>query len=73
MSKVRGLEDACEPFGSPKVSKSITFTIESLKEFGTFPERPVALLFVVVDAMIAMDQQRVEQYSLVRVFLDLNY
>ena len=64
---------ALGPLGGPKVSKSITFSIESLKEFGTFPDRLISLHFLVADAMHAIDAQSVEQYSLVKVFLDVCY
>ena len=119
VSELRKLEDALGPLGGPKISKSITFSIESLKEFGTFPDRPISLRgpaarsrnrfecfrtirrpksfqidhflnrnlkefgafsdwpislhFLVVDAMHAIDAQSVEQYSLVKVFLDVSY
>ena len=43
VSELRRLEDALGPLGGPKFSKSITFSIESLKEFGTFPDRPISL------------------------------
>ena len=119
VSELRRLEDASGPLGGSKISKSITFSIESLKEFGTFPDRPISLRgpaarsrnrlecfqttrkpkslqivhflnrnlkefgtfsdwpfslhFLVVDAMHAIDAQSVEQYSLVKVFLDVSY
>ena len=119
VSELRKLEDALGPLGAPKISKSITFSIESLMEFGTFPDRPISLRgpavrsrnrfecfrttrrlkslqidhflnknlkefgtfsdwpislhFLVVDAMHAIDAQSVEQYSLVKVFLDVSY
>ena len=34
---------AFEPFGGPKIFKSITFSIKSLKEFGIFLDRPISL------------------------------
>ena len=43
VSELRGLEDALGPLGGPKISKSIIFSIDSLKEFGTFPDRPISL------------------------------
>ena len=109
VSELRKLEDALGPLGSPKILKSITFSIESLKEFGirrpgpeiclecyrtarkpkslqidyflnrnlkefgTFSDWLISLHFLVVDAMHAIDAQSVEQYSLVKVFLDVSY
>ena len=43
VSEFRRLEDALGPLGGPKIFKSITFSIETLKEFGTFPDRPISL------------------------------
>ena len=42
-------------------------------ESGTFSHWPASLHLLVVDAMHAIDAQRVEQYSLVKVFLDVSY
>ena len=50
-----------------------SFRMESSKEFGSFPDRPISLHFLIVDAMHAIDAQSVEQYSLVKVFLDVSY
>ena len=119
VSELRRLVDALERLGGSKSFKSTTFSIETLKEFGTFPDRPISLRgsaarsrnrfecfrttrrpkslqidhflnrnlkefgafsdwpislhFLVVDAMHAIDAQSVEQYSLVKVFLDVSY
>ena len=45
----------------------------NLKEFGAFSDWPISLHFLVVDAMHAIDAQSVEQYSFVKVFLDVSY
>ena len=43
VSELRKFEDPLGPLGGPKISKSIIFSIERLKEFGTFPDRPISL------------------------------
>ena len=48
------------------------FLNRNFKEFGTFSHWPISFLLV-VDAMHAIDAQSVEQYSLVKIFLDVSY
>ena len=57
----------------PKSLQIDHFLNRNLKEFGTFSDWPISLQFLVVDAMHAIDAQSVEQYSLVKVFLDVCY
>ena len=57
----------------PKSLQIDHFLNRNLKEFGTFSEWLISLHFLVVDAMHAIDAQSVEQYSFVKVFLDVSY
>ena len=48
VSELRKLEDALGPLGGPKIFKSITFSIESLKEFGIRRPGPEIALNAIV-------------------------
>ena len=75
VSEFRGPEDALEPLGGPKVSKSITFQIETYRNF--VPSRTSGFAcqmhFFVVDTIHAIDSRSVEQYSAVKISLDVSY
>ena len=77
ISEVRGLEDAFEPLGGPIVSKSITFYIETYTSRILKPSRisgsACQIHFVAVDAIHAIDAWNGEQYSAVKMSLDVSY
>ena len=75
VSEFGGPEDAFEPLGGPKVSKSITLKIETYRNFA--PSRASGFAYqmhlFVIDTIHALDSRCVEQYSAVKVPLDVSY
>ena len=69
------VSNAFEPPGGPKVSKTITFLIKTYMNF--VPSRTSGFAcqmhFFVVDTIHAIDSRRVEQYSAVKISLDVSY
>ena len=70
VSELRRLE---EPLGGLKVSKSITFLIETYRKFAPSRTRgfPCQLHLLLVDTIHAIDARSIEQYSAVKMSLDV--
>ena len=75
VSEFRGPEDAFEPLGGSKVYKSITFLIESYRNFALVQISGFAcqIHFFVVDIIHAIHSRSAEQYSDVKMSLDVSY
>ena len=75
VSEIRGLEDAFEPLGGPKVAKLVTLLIETYRNFAPSQTSGFScqMHFFVVDTIHAIDSRSVEQYSAVKMSLDVSY
>ena len=75
VSEVRGPEDAFEPVGGPKVSKSISFLIENYMKFAPSQTSGFAchMHFCAVNIVQWIKSRSVEQYSVVRMSLHVTY